>query len=154
MRLLRLADDVHIVLYTMHHIISDGWSMGVLLKEVSTLYKALSQNQASPLAELPIQYVDYAVWQRRVAGERKSSTSSYRTGENNSLERHPHSTCPPTIRARPFRRPNGAHVNLRLPEELTRRLKNFSRREGATLLHGVTGGLPGPTAVATPDRTM
>ncbi|HLL46833.1 MAG TPA: condensation domain-containing protein, partial [Longimicrobiaceae bacterium] len=66
----RLAPEEHAVLFTMHHIVSDGWSMGVLVGEVSRLYAALSRGEESPLAPLPLQYPDYAVWQRgRLAGE-------------------------------------------------------------------------------------
>ena len=49
----------------MHHIISDGWSMGVMLRELTTLYNAFNEGRESPLPELPLQYVDYAVWQRQ-----------------------------------------------------------------------------------------
>ncbi|HEY9421321.1 MAG TPA: condensation domain-containing protein, partial [Thermoanaerobaculia bacterium] len=62
--LVRLAETNHLLLLTLHHIVSDGWSMGVLLREVAALHEAFSQNRPSPLAELPLQYADFAVWQR------------------------------------------------------------------------------------------
>ncbi|WP_426746468.1 amino acid adenylation domain-containing protein [Myxococcus faecalis] len=62
--LFRLAEDDHVLVLGMHHIVSDGWSMGVLAREVSALYAAFSAGQPSPLPELPIQYADFAVWQR------------------------------------------------------------------------------------------
>ena len=62
--LVRLGEVEHILLVTMHHIVSDGWSMGVLVQEVAALYKAFSTGRPSPLAELPVQYADYAHWQR------------------------------------------------------------------------------------------
>ena len=62
--LLRLAPSDHVLLFTMHHIISDGWSAGVLVRELSVLYAACLAGEASPLKPLPIQYADYAVWQR------------------------------------------------------------------------------------------
>ena len=64
-RLLRLAADEHVLLVTMHHIVSDGWSRGVLIREVSALYEAYCGGGESPLAELAIQYADFAVWQRQ-----------------------------------------------------------------------------------------
>lgn len=64
-RLLCLGPDEHVVLVNMHHIVSDGWSMGVMVREWSALYNALSQGRSSPLAPLPIQYGDYAQWQHR-----------------------------------------------------------------------------------------
>src|SRR5262249_14789428 len=64
-RVLRLAEQEHVLLATMHHIISDGWSMGILIHELSALYGAYRQQQPSPLAGLEIQYSDYAVWQRQ-----------------------------------------------------------------------------------------
>jgi hypothetical protein len=63
-RLVRLSAVEHLSLFTMHHIISDGWSMGVLIREVAILYAAFSKGEASPLPELAIQYADFAVWQK------------------------------------------------------------------------------------------
>jgi hypothetical protein len=63
--LLRLAPEEHMVLVVMHHIVSDGWSISVLNREVAALYEAYAAGQPSPLPELPVQYADYAVWQRR-----------------------------------------------------------------------------------------
>ncbi|HEX8272004.1 MAG TPA: non-ribosomal peptide synthase/polyketide synthase, partial [Longimicrobiaceae bacterium] len=63
-RLLRLAGDDHVLCFTLHHVVSDGWSMDVLVREVSALYGAFSRGEPSPLPELPVQYADYAVWQR------------------------------------------------------------------------------------------
>ena len=62
--LLRLADEEHVLLFTMHHIASDGWSIGVLVREVVTLYDAYSNSKPSPLPELALQYADFAQWQR------------------------------------------------------------------------------------------
>ncbi|HEV2735172.1 MAG TPA: condensation domain-containing protein, partial [Longimicrobiaceae bacterium] len=62
--LLRLAPDDHVATITMHHVVSDGWSMGVLFREVAALYDAFSRGEPSPLPELPVQYADFAVWQR------------------------------------------------------------------------------------------
>ncbi|MEO7327231.1 MAG: amino acid adenylation domain-containing protein, partial [Minicystis sp.] len=63
--LLAFGDGAHLLLLTMHHIVSDGWSMGILRREISALYEAFHQGEASPLSELPVQYADYAAWQRR-----------------------------------------------------------------------------------------
>ncbi|WP_407885518.1 condensation domain-containing protein, partial [Scytonema sp. NUACC26] len=76
--LLRLSEEEHVLLVTMHHIITDGWSCGVFLEELSTLYAAFSTNQPSPLPKLPIQYADFAVWQRdRIQGEFKATQLNY-----------------------------------------------------------------------------
>ncbi|HEX8536137.1 MAG TPA: condensation domain-containing protein, partial [Cystobacter sp.] len=61
--LLRLAPDEHVLLLTMHHIVTDGWSMGIFVRELAALYGAASRGEPSPLAELPVQYADYARWQ-------------------------------------------------------------------------------------------
>jgi acyl transferase domain-containing protein len=63
--LLRLSDKEHVLLLTQHHVASDGWSLGVLTRELSALYTAYSRNQPNPLAPLAVQYADYAVWQRQ-----------------------------------------------------------------------------------------
>src|SRR6185369_3914781 len=62
--LLRLAEDNHILALTLHHIASDGWSMGILVREVVAFYPAFAAGLPSPLPELPVQYADFAVWQR------------------------------------------------------------------------------------------
>jgi hypothetical protein len=62
--LFRLAPDDHVAIFTMHHIVSDGWSIGVMIREVAQLYSAYSSAKESPLKELPIQYADFAIWQR------------------------------------------------------------------------------------------
>lgn len=64
-RLIRISDEDHILLWTMHHMVSDGWSLGLIIKEVMTLFEALSQNLPDPLPELPIQYGDFSVWQKQ-----------------------------------------------------------------------------------------
>jgi hypothetical protein len=63
--LLRMEPEKHLLLLTIHHIVSDGWSMGVLHQELFTLYEAFIHGQSSPLSELPIQYAAFAVWQRQ-----------------------------------------------------------------------------------------
>ncbi|HEX8118111.1 MAG TPA: amino acid adenylation domain-containing protein, partial [Pyrinomonadaceae bacterium] len=69
-RLLRLSEEEHVLAVTMHHIVSDGWSMGVLIREVAGLYEAYARGQESPLPEPEVQYADYAAWQREhLAGE-------------------------------------------------------------------------------------
>src|SRR5205085_226056 len=63
-KILRLGGESHVVLLNMHHAVSDGWSMGVLIGEVAALYEAYTRGGESPLEELPIQYADFAAWQR------------------------------------------------------------------------------------------
>jgi amino acid adenylation domain-containing protein len=67
-KLVQLAEQDHVLLVTMHHVVSDGWSMGVLVREFNTLYAAYRQGEPNPLPALPIQYADYAVWQRKELG--------------------------------------------------------------------------------------
>ena len=77
-RLIRLAEDEHVLLVTMHHIVSDGWSLGVLVRELNALYRAYLRGEADPLPELEIQYADYAVWQRQwMEGEILQQQAAY-----------------------------------------------------------------------------
>src|SRR5215212_5775767 len=77
-RLLRLSDEEHVVLLTMHHIVSDGWSVGVLIREVAALYEAYGVGGKSPLEDLAVQYADFAVWQREyLKGEALEQQLSY-----------------------------------------------------------------------------
>src|SRR4029079_9600435 len=82
LRLLRLSGSEHRLLLTLHHIVSDGWSLSVLVREVAALYDAFSRGLGSPLEELPIQYADYAVWQRgALTGEALAEGLAYWRGQ-------------------------------------------------------------------------
>jgi hypothetical protein len=61
---MRLDDEDHVVTLTMHHIVSDGWSRGIIVREIAALYGAFCADRPSPLPDLPVQYADYAVWQK------------------------------------------------------------------------------------------
>ncbi|HEY0097576.1 MAG TPA: condensation domain-containing protein, partial [Pyrinomonadaceae bacterium] len=130
--LIRLAAEEHIALLTMHHIISDGWSLGVLVKEVSVLYEAYSTGKESTLAELPIQYADYAAWQREwLQGEVLEEQLSY---WRRQLRDAPSVLELPTDRPRPrVQSYRGAQEMFQLSGELSKELKALSRREGVTL---------------------
>ncbi|WP_343073363.1 non-ribosomal peptide synthase/polyketide synthase [Pyxidicoccus fallax] len=138
--LLRLADDEHVLLVTMHHIVSDGWSLSVLVREVGLLYEAFLSGQPSPLPELPIQYADYAVRQREwLQGEVLESQLAW---WKQRLEGAPPMLELPTDRPRTSDAvPPGAVINVELPRELTRALNNLCKREGATLFMGLLAGL-------------
>jgi amino acid adenylation domain-containing protein/non-ribosomal peptide synthase protein (TIGR01720 family) len=130
-RLLRLAADEHVLLVTMHHIVSDGWSRGVLMREVSALYQAYCDGAESPLPELAIQYADFAVWQRQwLSGDVLEEQLNYwreQLRDLNTLEL-------PTDRVRPaVQSYRGASMGFALGREETAALKQLSRREGATL---------------------
>src|SRR6185436_3408523 len=76
--LLRLAEENHVAALTMHHIVSDGWSMGILVREVTVLYAAFAEDRPSPLPELPVQYADFAAWQGSwLHGEALESETSF-----------------------------------------------------------------------------
>jgi amino acid adenylation domain-containing protein/FkbM family methyltransferase len=130
--LVRLADEEHLLLFAMHHIVSDGWSMGVLVGEISTLYKAFVKGEPSPLKELPVQYADYAVWQREwLQGETLEAQLAY---WRRQLEGAPPSLELPTDFPRPDTQVTaGAVETLVLPSDLVGSLKALGRREGATL---------------------
>jgi amino acid adenylation domain-containing protein len=130
--LIRLAKDDHILLLTLHHIVSDGWSVGVLYRELSVLYGAFSRAAPSPLAELPIQYADFAVWQRqRLTGDTLESQLSY---WKKQLEGIPGVLNLPADHPRPpVQSYRGARQSIELPRELMENLKALSRKEGVTL---------------------
>ncbi|MGH9848856.1 MAG: non-ribosomal peptide synthetase, partial [Blastocatellia bacterium] len=131
-RLLRLGDEDYVLLFTMSHIISDGWSIGILMRELSALYDAFNSDRPSPLPELPIQYADFASWQREwLVGEALEEHLSY---WKNQLAGAPPVlgllTDRPLPVARSFR---GAMEKIRLSAFLTTALKELSRREEVTL---------------------
>jgi amino acid adenylation domain-containing protein len=130
--LLRLGAEEHVLLLSQHHIVSDGWSMGVLYRELSALYEAYREGGESPLPELGVQYADYAVWQReQVEGEVLERQLSY---WRERLAGAPELLELPTDRPRPpVRTYRGAKVPVELSLELVERLQALGRSEGATL---------------------
>ncbi|WP_207268115.1 non-ribosomal peptide synthetase [Pseudomonas sp. FW305-28] len=131
-RLLRLADDEHILLITQHHIISDGWSVGVLVKEFATLYRAFSQHQADPLPALSVQYADYAAWQRQVLdSERLSHQADF---WREQLGGAPALLSLPTDRPRPaVQSYRGGDVRVNIAAPLRERLERFCQAHNVTL---------------------
>ncbi|MGH7927527.1 MAG: condensation domain-containing protein, partial [Candidatus Binatia bacterium] len=131
-KLLRLGEDDHVLLLTMHHIVSDGWSMGVLHRELSVLYEGFSRSQPSPLPELPIQYADFALWQRQwLEGPELDRQLSY---WKKQLEGAPGILNLPTDRPRPaVQSYRGARRSFELSKEVTQKLKALSQTEGVTL---------------------
>nr|WP_279635659.1 non-ribosomal peptide synthetase [Corallococcus carmarthensis] len=129
--LVRLREDSHLLLVTMHHIVSDGWSMGVLVKELAASYVAFSAGREPPLAQLPVQYADFATWQRDwLQGEVLDAQIHY---WKQQLSGAPAALELPTDRPRPpVQSHRGATVEVRIPAEVAHALKTLAGREGAT----------------------
>src|SRR6185312_6742285 len=131
-KLLRLGVEEHVVLLTMHHIVSDAWSMGLLIKEVVTLYEAYSHGEESPLPELTIQYSDFAAWQREwLQGEELERQLSYwrkQLGGELPVLKLPVDRARPAVQSH-----RGNRVVCRVSAEISAGLKELSQREGATL---------------------
>ncbi|MFJ2285796.1 non-ribosomal peptide synthase/polyketide synthase [Pseudomonas iridis] len=132
-KLLRMAADDHALIITLHHIVSDGWSMGIMVDELVALYAAYSADKTAQLPALPVQYADYAVWQRQWmdAGERERQlnywTAQLGDGEQPLLEL-------PTDRPRPSEQSyRGARQDIALSAELAAGLKHVAQRENVTL---------------------
>ncbi len=137
--LLRLDDDDHVLCFVLHHIVSDGWSRGVLVREVSALYAAFSRGEEPRLPELPVQYADFAVWQREwLSGETLEAQIGF---WKERLAGAPPLLEIPTDRARvPGQSPRAESHGLMLPPALSRSLRELSRREGATLFMTLLAG--------------
>ncbi|HEU4884020.1 MAG TPA: amino acid adenylation domain-containing protein, partial [Longimicrobium sp.] len=136
--LLRLDAEDHVLLLSMHHIVSDGWSIGVLFGEVSALYAAYREGGESPLPELAVQYADYAMWQREhLRGELLDQQLSY---WRERLAGAPELLELPTDRPRPpVRTHRGAAAPVELSPELLERLQALGRSEGSTLYMTLLG---------------
>src|SRR5215211_6838524 len=135
--LLRLSEEEHVLLVTMHHVVSDGWSMGVFWRELGALYEAFLRGEPSPLEEPPVQYADYALWQRQwLSGEVLEEQLGYwkeQLADVGALEL-------PTDHPRPaVQTHRGARRSLTLPKSLTGALKELSRQEGTTLFMVLLG---------------
>jgi amino acid adenylation domain-containing protein len=137
--LVRLGPQQHALLLTVHHIASDGWSQGVLLAELGRLYAAFAAGRPSPLPELPLQYADFAVWERRSLrdGHLRGQLDYWRSRLSGDLPE----LLLPVKRSRPaaqnFR---GRLERLDLPAGLAGELRDFARREGATLFMVLLAG--------------
>jgi hypothetical protein len=138
-QLLQLDEQEHILLVTQHHIISDGWSIGLLVRELGTLYEAFSAGRPDPLPALPIQYADYAVWQRQwLRGEVLQAQLGY---WKTALQGAPALLELPTDRPRPAVQGfTGGTVPVALGSELSAGLRQFSRRHGCTLFMTLLAG--------------
>ncbi|GHO80002.1 hypothetical protein KSD_77730 [Ktedonobacter sp. SOSP1-85] len=131
-RLLRLQPQEHILLFNMHHIISDGWSIGVLVREFTTLYQAAVRGESLELTPLPIQYADYTLWQRQwLQDEQLQQQLEYWQAH---LADAPPLLDLPTDRPRPqVQSYVGAEFSLHLAQELRQGLEALSQQQGATL---------------------
>ena len=129
--LLQLSSDEFVILFGMHHIVSDGWSAGVLINEFSTLYREFVRGSCSTLPELPIQYADFAIWQRQwLEGPLLEAQMSY---WKDQLEGAPPTLDLPTSRPRPpVRTYRGALATRVLPRALSDRLSRLARQERVT----------------------
>ncbi len=131
-QLLQIADDEHVLLLNIHHIVSDGWSLGILIRELSTLYAAFVAHQLPQLPEPPLQYADFALWQRSwLQGEVLAQQLAYwreqLTGAPAMLEL-------PTDHSRPATQTyRGGHYTFQVPPALLQKLTALSQREGSTL---------------------
>ncbi|MDQ1835578.1 AMP-binding protein, partial [Massilia sp. CCM 9029] len=138
-RLLHLSRQEHVLLLTQHHIISDGWSSGILINELGSLYSAFSQGLADPLPALTIQYPDYAAWQKNwLQGERLQGQINF---WKTSLAGAPGLLELPGSGPRPaLQSYAGSHVDVALSAELSTALKQLSQRHGTTLFMTLLAG--------------
>ncbi|MFP2934847.1 condensation domain-containing protein, partial [Pyxidicoccus sp. 3LG] len=130
--LLRLAPDDHVLLLNTHHIVSDGWSLGVLVRELAAFYEAFASGTQPNLPPLPVQYADYSVWQRNwLRGDVLDAQLAY---WKRQLGEAPHSLELPTDRPRPPVQTFAGSVHpFSLPAELGQRLEALAREHNATL---------------------
>ncbi len=129
--LLRLAETEHVLLLSLHHIVADGWSMGVLMQEVAALYPAFVEARPMPLAELPIQYADFAVWQRQwLQGEVLNEQIDYWRQQLAGFKPLELPTDHPRPPVQNFR---GARRFFSFPAVISNELRALSGREGVTL---------------------
>ncbi|HEX8116883.1 MAG TPA: condensation domain-containing protein, partial [Pyrinomonadaceae bacterium] len=137
--LVRTGGQEHVLLLTMHHIVSDGWSMGIFERELVTLYECYSTGKPSPLKELPVQYADFAVWERRrlAVGQLEGQLSYWKERLGGDLP----VLDLPTDHTRPaVQLFEGANYSFDIPKSLTEDLKSLGREQGATLFMTLLAG--------------
>ncbi|MCF2435358.1 condensation domain-containing protein [Streptomyces thinghirensis] len=130
-RLLRQSEQEHHLLVTTHHSVSDGWSVGVFFRDLVTLYEAFCAGRPDPLEPLPVQYADYAHWQReRLAGELHGRQTDYWRRQLAGVDRGRHS---PADQEHPrVKTYTGARENFTCPVELLNSLRDVAKRHEAT----------------------
>jgi amino acid adenylation domain-containing protein len=130
-KLFRLSSTEHVLLAVMHHIVSDGWSMGILVREFATLYQAYEAGQTPSLPALPFQYADFAAWQREwLQGEVLEEQLAY---WKNQLADVPALELPTDHPRSMAESERGGRISVILPQELSQELKGLGQREGTTL---------------------
>lgn len=131
-RLLRLDEHDHVLLITMHHIVSDGWSIGILLEELVSLYANCSHGRSPSLPDLPMQYADFTEWQREwLSGETLKQQMSYWEQQLSNL---PSPLELPTDRPQPANRSfNGDSYRFTIPVEVAEKLRRIARESKASL---------------------
>ncbi len=129
-RMILLAPEEHVLILSMHHIISDGWSLRTLLRELCTLYEDFAQGRPASLGPLPIQFADFVLWQReRMQADSLAKDLSYWTVQLKDLE----PLQLPTDHPRPaIQSSHGARMDFSLPGHLSERLRKLSRSENVT----------------------
>ena len=134
---LQLSDDEYVLLRAMHHIVSDGWSEGILFHELAEIYEALSNGKASPLVDLPLQYSDYALWQRQwLQGERLESQLSY---WKKQLQNIPTLQLP-TDQPRPAIQSSRGQDNTSNSPSAFRKTSEFKSSSRGDAIHDLGGG--------------
>ncbi|MBW4630838.1 MAG: amino acid adenylation domain-containing protein [Iphinoe sp. HA4291-MV1] len=137
--IVRVSDQEHIVLFTIHHIVSDGWTMGVFIRELAALYEAFCAEKPSPFPELPIQYADFAVWQRQqLQGAVLEAQLAYwkqQLGNNLPVLQLP-TTRPRTV----VKTNRGATQSFLILSNTSQGLQALSRQEGVTLFMTLLAG--------------
>ena len=137
--LLQLGHTEYVLLLVMHHIASDGWSMGILWSQLTQLYKAFKIGKPNPLTKLPIQYADYAVWQRKwLTGEVLERQLNY--WKQQLAQENPLLELPTDKPRPPVKTYNGARQSLTLSQTLSDKLKQLFHQQGVTLYMGLLAG--------------
>ena len=137
--MIRLSEGEHILALNIHHIVTDGYSMGVLTNELVSLYGAFSQGRPSSLPDLPIQFADYAAWHREyLTGQELERQGNF---WRNTLQRPLPTLELPADRPRPPRLSGrGLHEHIHIPRDLTSRLRSFSQGHGVTVFETLLAG--------------
>src|SRR6185436_11549166 len=151
---IHLAESDYAFLLTMHHVVSDGWSIGVLVRELAALYEAYAAGGESPLTELPIQYSDFAVWQREtLAGEHLEQEIAFWRERLSPLP--PPLQLPADHPRPPVQTFRGGAGSVSIPAGIAEAMRRLARREGATLFmtllaafEALLGRLTGETDLA------